>query len=123
MGFLEHSTVRDLAQAWVMSYAAGLNLYGTVVVLGIGQRFEWLQDFPATLSFCAGQWVIIAGGGLCCVEFLTTFLPGIARAWETVYSLVRPPGGAILAASTVWHRDPAVVLLAGLLGGLLAITT
>src|SRR5581483_1139906 len=43
--------------------------------------------------------------------------------WETLHSLIRPPAAAILAATTVWHADPVIVLIAALLGGGIAITT
>ena len=57
------------------------------------------------------------------VEFVATLVPGVASAWETLHSLIRPPAAAVLAATTAWHADPVIVLIAALLGGGLAITT
>jgi hypothetical protein len=54
---------------------------------------------------------------------VATLVPGVASAWETLHSLVRPPAAAVLAAATAWHADPIIVLVAALLGGGLAITT
>jgi hypothetical protein len=50
-------------------------------------------------------------------------VPGVAAAWETLHSFIRPPAAAALAAATAWHSDPVVVLIAALLGGGLAVTT
>ena len=57
------------------------------------------------------------------VEFVATLIPGVASAWETLHSLIRPPAAAVLAAAAAWHADPVIVLIAALLGGGLAITT
>ncbi len=57
------------------------------------------------------------------IEFVATLIPGVASAWETLHSLIRPPAAAVLAAATAWHADPVIVLVAALLGGGLAITT
>jgi hypothetical protein len=57
------------------------------------------------------------------VDFVATLAPGVASAWETIHSLIRPPAAAVLAAATAWHGDPLLVLLAALLGGGMAATT
>ena len=117
------SSVIALAQALGIAYAAGVNLYATVAVLGIGERLGWFGQLPAGLSAAGSLWVIGIAVLLYAFEFTATLIPGVASAWETFHSLIRPPAASALAVLTVWHGDPAVVLGAALLGGGLAITT
>jgi hypothetical protein len=100
-----------------------LNLYAAVAVTGLAVRFNWISDVPSTIAGFGNAWVIAIAGALYIVEFVATLVPGVASAWETVHSLIRPPAAAVLAAATAWHADPVIVLIAALLGGALAITT
>lgn len=111
-----------LAQALGVAYASGISLYATVAVLGLATRVGWI-DPPAPLAGVASWWVIVFATLLYLCEFLATLIPGVASAWETVHSLVRPPAAAALAAMTAWHSDPAEVVVAALLGGGIAVTT
>jgi hypothetical protein len=67
--------------------------------------------------------VIAVAAVLYLIEFTATLIPGVASAWETLHSVIRPPAAAMLAAATAWHSDPVIVLVAALLGGALAVTT
>ena len=112
-----------LAQAIGIAYAAGLNLYATVGFVGLAERLGWLAPLPGTLSVFANPWVITIALLLYVIEFSATLFPGVATAWETLHSLIRPPAAAVLAAATAWHGDPIFVLLAALMGGGMAVAT
>lgn len=112
-----------LVQGIGLAYAAGLNLYAAVAVTGLAVRFGWISNVPTTIE-TFGDWPVIAIAiALFLIEFAATLIPGVASAWETLHSLIRPPAAAVLAAATAWHADPLIVLIAALLGGGLAITT
>lgn len=117
------NTLQTLAQAAGVAYAAGLNLYATVGVIGLAARLGWIGPLPGSLAGVTSWWVIGIALTLTVVEFLASLIPAIASAWDTLHSLVRPPAAAALAAATAWHGDPAFVLIAALLGGGLAVTT
>jgi len=117
------NALQTLAQAAGVAYAAGLNLYATVGVIGLASRLGWIGPLPGSLTALTSWWVISVALALTTVEFLASLIPAIASAWDTVHSLVRPPAAAALAAATAWHGDPAFVLVAALLGGGLAVTT
>lgn len=117
------NTLQTLAQAAGVAYAAGLNLYATVGVIGLAARLGWIGPLPGSLTGLTNWWVIGVALTLTLVEFLASLVPAIASAWDTLHSLVRPPAAAALAAATAWHGDPAFVLVAALLGGGLAVTT
>ena len=112
-----------LVQGIGLAYAAGLNLYAAVAVTGLGVRFGWVSNVPTTIE-AFGDWAVIGIAlTLYLIEFTATLIPGVASAWETLHSLIRPPAAAVLAAATAWHADPIIVLVAALLGGGIAITT
>jgi hypothetical protein len=117
------SSLATLAQALGIAYASGINLYATVALLGLAQRYDWVGPLPGSLSAVGSWWVIGIAIAFYVVEFLATLVPGVASAWETFHSVVRPPAAAALAVATAWHGDALFVLVAALLGGGLAITT
>ena len=112
-----------LVQGLGLAYAAGLNLYAAVAVTGLAVRFGWVHNVPTTIENFGNLGVIAVALTLFAIEFVATLIPGVASAWETLHSLIRPPAAAVLAATTAWHADPVIVLIAALLGGGLAITT
>jgi hypothetical protein len=112
-----------LVQGLGLAYAAGLNLYAAVAVTGLAVRFGWVHNVPTPIESFGNVVVIGIAAVLYIVEFLATLVPGVASAWETIHSLIRPPAAAVLAAASAWHADPVIVLVAALLGGGLAITT
>lgn len=117
------NALQTLAQAAGVAYAAGLNLYATVGVVGLAARMGWIGPLPGSLAGLTSWWVIGIALTLTAVEFFASLIPAIASAWDTLHSLVRPPAAAALAAATAWHGDPAFVLIAALLGGGMAVTT
>jgi hypothetical protein len=117
------NALQTLAQAAGVAYAAGLNLYATVGIVGLAARLGWIGPLPGSLTALTSWWVIGVALALTAIEFFASLIPAIASAWDTVHSLVRPPAAAALAAATAWHGDPAFVLVAALLGGGLAVTT
>jgi hypothetical protein len=117
------NALQTLAQSAGVAYAAGLNLYATVGIIGLATRLGWIGPLPGSLTALASWWVIGISLALTAIEFFASLIPAIASAWDTVHSLIRPPAAAALAAATAWHGDPAFVLVAALLGGGLGATT
>jgi hypothetical protein len=117
------NALQTLAQAAGIAYAAGLNLYATVGIVGLAARLGWIGPLPGSLAGLSSGWVIVAALTLMVIEFTASLVPAVASAWDTIHSLIRPPAAAALAAATAWHGDPAFVLIAALVGGTLAVTT
>jgi hypothetical protein len=117
------SSLATLAQALGVSYASGVSLYATVGLVGLLARTGHIGPLPGTLGVLSNWAVIGVAGVLFAFEFLATLIPGIASAWETFHTVVRPPAAALLAVLTAWHADATFITLAGLLGGGLALTT
>ncbi len=117
------NALQTLAQAAGIAYAAGLNLYATVGIVGLAARLGWIGPLPGSLVGLSSWWVITIALTLTVIEFIASLIPAVASAWDTMHSLIRPPAAAALAAATAWHGDPAFVLIAALVGGTLAVTT
>ena len=117
------NALQILAQAAGVAYAAGLNLYATVGIIGLATRLGWIGSLPGSLNALSSWWVIGIALVLMTIEFLAALMPAMASIWDTLHSLIRPPAAAALAAATAWHGDPAFVLIAALVGGGLAVTT
>jgi hypothetical protein len=105
-----------MGSAWL----SGLNLYATVLTLGLLQRFH-LVTLPGELDFVSQAWVIGIAAFLYLVEFLADKIPLVDSVWDAVHTFIRVPAGAILAASAFAHFDPAVRAAALLAGGTLAL--
>lgn len=117
------NVLQTLVQAAGVAYAAGLNLYATVGIVGLAARMGWIGPLPGALAGLSSWWVIVLALVLTVIEFAASLVPAVASAWDTLHSLIRPPAAAALAAATAWHGDPVFVLVAALIGGGLATAT
>ena len=107
-----------VGSAWL----SGINLYATVLVLGLLQRFG-LAHLPGGLEYLAHNWVIGVAGALYAVQFVADKVPVVDSMWDTIHTFIRVPAGAALAASAFAHFDPKVRIIAMLLGGGIALTS
>jgi hypothetical protein len=112
-----------LAESLGIAYTSGISLYATVALVGIGERYGWIGPLPGILSTLANPFIIGLALVLAIIEFLATLIPGVASAWDATHTLIRTPAAAALAIATAWHADPAIIAIAGLLGGGLGLTT
>ena len=117
------NAVTTLAQAIGLAYSAGVSVYATVAVSALAMKAGWVDQPPGALGILSSWWVIGVFLALYAVEFTATLIPGVASAWETLHSVIRPPAAAALAAATAWHADPLIVLVAAVLGGGVAVST
>lgn len=84
-----------------LSFVSGINLYVTVLVVGLGIRYDWVQGLPAELEVLAHPAVLIVAGILYTVEFLADKVPVVASMWDAIHTFIRPAGGALLALAAV----------------------
>lgn len=117
------SPIATLAESLGIAYASGISLYATVALVGLGEQMGWIGPLPGLLGTLANPIVIGVAALLAAVEFTATLVPGIASAWEAAHTMIRTPAAAVLAVATAWHADPAIIVLAGLLGGSLGLAT
>jgi Domain of unknown function (DUF4126) len=116
-------TLTTLAQSLGIAYAAGISPYATVALLGLASRMSWIGPLPGVLDGLSHPLIIALAGFLAMIEFLATLVPGVASAWESVHSVIRPPAAAAMAILTAWHGDALLILSAAVLGGGLGLAT
>ena len=68
----------------------------------------------------ASGWVIGSAAVLYLVEFVADKIPWVDSIWDSVHTVIRPVGGALVAVATVGEQTPTVEALVALLGGTLA---
>ena len=104
------------------SFAAGINLYATVAILGLASRYGWVA-LPPQYQVFDNDWIIGTALVLYVVEFFADKVPWIDTIWDAVHTVVRPIGGALIAVLTLGEASPATATLVGLVGGTLAAGT
>lgn len=101
------------------SFAAGVNLYATVAILGLAARYGWV-DLPAQFQSFNHPVVIGAAIGMYLIEFFADKIPYVDTLWDMLHTLIRPVGGALIAVTTLGEASPTVQGLVALLGGTIA---
>lgn len=101
------------------SFAAGVNLYATVAILGLAARYGWV-DLPPQFQAFNNLLVIGAALVLYFIEFFADKIPYFDSVWDIVHTAIRPLGGALIAVATLGDASPGVEALVALLGGTVA---
>ena len=78
-----------------LGYAAGLNAYGTVFMLGLLGRTGFGQ-VPHQLTTTP---ILIAAGVMFAIEFITDKVPLLDSAWDVLHTAIRPAIGSLLGIS------------------------
>ena len=104
------------------SFAAGINLYATVAILGLATRYGWVV-LPPQYRVFDNTWIIGASIAMYLVEFVADKVPWVDSLWDAVHTVIRPLGGALIAVATLGHAQPWVQVVAALLGAGLAAST
>jgi hypothetical protein len=114
--------ITTLGTAMGSAWLSGINLYATVVTLGILERFH-LVKLPGGLTMLGEWWVIGLAGILYVIEFVADKIPAVDTAWDALHTFIRVPAGAVLAASAFAEFDPAVKIAAMIMGGGIALSS
>ena len=116
------SAFETLGHALAFAVGAGINLYATILVLGLAARFDWV-DVPASLEPVGSAWVIGVAAVLYALEFLADKIPWIDSVWDAIHTLVRPIGAAVIAVAALGPATPGMEIAAALLGAAIGAST
>lgn len=111
-----------LAIAMGSAWLSGINLYATVLTLGLLERFH-MARLPGDLNYLGHTWVLAAAGLLYAIQFVADKIPAVDSIWDLIHTFIRVPAGAILAAGAFAHFDPKIRLIAMLAGGGIALSS
>jgi hypothetical protein len=112
------STIAALVIA--ASFAAGLNVYATVLTLGLLAHAHWVA-LPPGLETLSNWWIIGVSGTLFAVEFVADKIPGLDLLWNGLHTFVRVPIAALLAYRATSQLTPEMQLLATAVGAAIAL--
>jgi hypothetical protein len=111
-----------LSLALGTAWTSGINLYATVTVLGLLQKFG-ATKLPGGLDVLDNWWIIGVAGFLYAIEFFADKIPYIDSVWDVIHTFIRVPAGAIVAYAATNQMDESVGIIATLLGGGLAFSS
>ncbi len=114
--------INQITMAMGAAWGSGINLYATILVLGISAA-NGSVALPPGLEVLANPLVIGSAALMYCVEFFADKVPGVDTGWDAIHTFVRIPAGALLAAGAMVDMGSAAEFSAALLGGAMAAST
>lgn len=108
-----------LSLALGTAWTSGINLYATVSVLGLLQKFG-AAKLPGGLDVLDNWWIIGVAAGLYLIEFFADKIPYVDSVWDVVHTFIRVPAGVIVAYAATNQMDASIYVPAALVGGGLA---
>jgi hypothetical protein len=111
--------IATLGRSLGFSFAAGVNLYATVAILGLASRYGWVS-LPPQFNAFDNDVVIGAAIVMYLIEFFADKIPYVDSLWDVIHTAIRPVGGALIAVTTLGDASPTLEGLVALLGGTIA---
>ncbi len=109
-------SLQMMALALGGGWATGLNLYLTAAALGIAHRAHWIA-LPGSLEVLGNPIVIFFAVLLYLIEFVIDKIPFLDSAWDSIHTLIRPVGGAVLAYMAFAHSPESLQYTVAALAG------
>lgn len=116
------ATIQQISTALGVSWASGINLYATLLVMGFMHNTEAIT-LPEGIAYVAHPMVMIAAGVMFCLEFFADKTPGLDTAWDGLHTFIRIPAAVVMAYGAADGMGPVVELSSALFGGTLAATS
>ena len=104
------------------SFAAGINVYATVLIIGLVQVAGW-ATLPAGLVILSHPVVLGVAALLCLVEFLADKIPFVDTLWDAAHTIVRPLAAAAIGFGALSQAPDGWQVGAALLAGTVALTS
>ncbi|MEO7932375.1 MAG: DUF4126 domain-containing protein [Chthoniobacterales bacterium] len=114
-----------LGIAFGLAMLSGLNLYLTVFASGLAIRMHWITlsgDFQQ-LAFLGDDWILGISGVFFALEFFADKIPWVDTFWDTLHTVIRPLGGALLATRVLGDASPTFLVIVGLMAGTMSFAT
>jgi hypothetical protein len=85
--------MESLALAFTSGWASGINAYLLVLLLGITDRLNDVQEIPDVLA----RWDVLAAAALMfTLEFVADKIPYVDSTWDAISTAIRPTVGAVI---------------------------
>ena len=106
LNFLQIPLPELFAVLAAVAFAAGLNVYATVAVLGLLARFGHVP-LPPALQLLETWPVIAASTTLFAIEFFADKIPAFDLIWSALHTFIRVPIAALLAYGATRQLTPS----------------
>lgn len=116
-------TVQALTTLFPLAVSSGINLYATILIVGLSMRYGLVSGVPDMFTVLASWPVILMAGLLYIVEFFADKLPLFDHVWDVIHTFVRPLGAAVIAFSAIAEIDPSLSIVAALVSGGVALVS
>ena len=98
-----------------LAFAAGLNAYIPLLVIGLGSRLLDFIELPAGWAWLSNEWVLVVIGVLLVIEIVADKIPVVDNVNDWLQTIIRPASGGIVFGSgstseTAVVTDPASFL-------------
>jgi hypothetical protein len=103
-------------------YSSGLNLYASILTLGLLQRFNVIH-LPSGLQILSNPTLLGIAAILYLIEFFADKIPYLDSIWDSIHTFIRPPAAALLAYASTSAVAPEWRLGAALLAGSVALAS
>ncbi|NYD66242.1 DUF4126 domain-containing protein [Agromyces atrinae] len=95
-----------------LAFAAGLNAWIPLLLIGALDRFTGLIELPAGWAWLSNEWVLVILAALLVIEFVADKVPGVDSVNDVIQTVIRPTSGGLAfgsgsASTTVAVTDPA----------------
>jgi len=115
--------LHTLATLLPLSLTSGINIYATVLVVGLSIRFHWVTDTPANLDVLSSWPIIIVAALLYIIEFVADKIQVVDNIWDIIHTFIRPVGAAIIGLAILGKVDPVLGVLGSLVAGGIALAS
>ena len=108
-----------------LGFVSGLNLYATVLTVGMIVRLNLisLPESMQDLTILGHPTVLMVAGVLFAIEFVADKVPWVDSSWDSVHTLIRPVGAAVMGGYALTGTDPATQTALALACGGVALTS
>lgn len=110
-----------LGQILGFAFAAGINLYATIALVGVAARLGWIAGLPPAVQGVQNPVILGTAAALYFVEFLIDKIPHADTVWDVIHTIVRPVAAALLVAGALGEASWPIQIAGGLLAGAVAL--
>jgi Domain of unknown function (DUF4126) len=106
--------MESLALAFTSGWASGLNAYLLVLLLGITDRLNDVQEIPDVLA----RWDVLTAAALMfTLEFVADKIPYVDSTWDAISTAIRPTVGAVIGVLLAGDATTLQQAVLGVVGG------
>jgi len=108
-----------LGVALGLASLSGINLYLTVFVTGLSIQQHWIHLAPqyAGLTVLGHPAIVAIAGALYFIQFFADKVPWVDSLWDSIHTVIRPIGGALLAIRVLGPVNPVFDVIVALIAG------